>query len=271
MKKNDVILPYQGGKVSIASVIVDNIDVDDGARFYDLCCGTGAVSIELVSRGFTATQIEMIDAGPWGLFWEKIANNNFDFDAFDKYISQVPKDLNKVRDFIKELSKQPAEINTVEVFLLLQANSFGGKAISIDNGKWKHSGFRGFWQPTKTSNRGSPVKPMIDPDRLIKRIENVSKLMCGISAKCMDVNDAEIADGSVVYVDPPYDDTTGYAYSLDAVSLAKRISKTSTCYVSEGKPVSEDACKIFAVRPKGGISGSRKIAHEEWLSKFSKI
>ncbi len=42
---------YQGGKQRVAAQIVDHLleaAPEPDARFYDLCCGSGAVSIELV-------------------------------------------------------------------------------------------------------------------------------------------------------------------------------------------------------------------------------
>ena len=52
--KNFLQVPcsYQGGKQRIASQIVDNlIEASNSSNsfFYDLCCGSGAISIELVN------------------------------------------------------------------------------------------------------------------------------------------------------------------------------------------------------------------------------
>ena len=55
---------YQGGKQRIAAQIVDHlIDAapDSSSHFYDLCCGSGAVSIELVNRGIEPSRITMLD------------------------------------------------------------------------------------------------------------------------------------------------------------------------------------------------------------------
>src|SRR3546814_8323980 len=45
---------YQGGKQRVAAQIVDLLlgaNPGPNTRFYDLCCGSAAVSIELVKRG----------------------------------------------------------------------------------------------------------------------------------------------------------------------------------------------------------------------------
>jgi site-specific DNA-adenine methylase len=55
---------YQGGKQRIAKPIVSIIKQyikDDNTQFYDLCCGSGAVSIELVNQGFNPANIHMVE------------------------------------------------------------------------------------------------------------------------------------------------------------------------------------------------------------------
>ena len=63
---------YQGGKQRIASQIVDVILESlpsENTQFYDLCCGSGAISIELVNRGIDPKSISMLDISSWGTFW----------------------------------------------------------------------------------------------------------------------------------------------------------------------------------------------------------
>jgi hypothetical protein len=55
---------YQGGKQRVAAQIVDillDASRDTNSRFYDLCCGSAAVSIELVRRGVEPGRICMLD------------------------------------------------------------------------------------------------------------------------------------------------------------------------------------------------------------------
>lgn len=70
-----VLCAYQGGKQRIAKQIVDIlISQASGkdAHYYDLCCGSGAISIELVNRGIAASKITMLDKSSWGVFWQAI-------------------------------------------------------------------------------------------------------------------------------------------------------------------------------------------------------
>lgn len=55
MAKLQVPCSYQGGKSRLVSKIVDIFfeenEINDDTHFYDLCCGSGAISIELINMG----------------------------------------------------------------------------------------------------------------------------------------------------------------------------------------------------------------------------
>jgi site-specific DNA-adenine methylase len=257
-------ISYQGGKQRIAPQILDHIKPE--GNFYDLCCGSGAISIELVNRNYDVNQITMLDAGPWGLFWKMIGNGSFSLKEFEHHLGNVPKDISLIQSYIKELSKNPAYIDTVYVFLLLQASSFGGKSIWISDNKWRNCSFRNYWLPTATSSRRSHVNPMMPmPDTLFERIVNICEKMQGVNGIYGDINDFVPGEG-IVYIDPPYSKTTLYGFNFDLMDYIKKIGKK--CYVSEGKKLSENSILIAGKRAKGGISGDRKNFNEEWLSEI---
>ena len=56
---------YQGGKQRLASQIVDcifkNSVITEDTVFYDLCCGSGAITVELINRGISSKNIVMLD------------------------------------------------------------------------------------------------------------------------------------------------------------------------------------------------------------------
>ena len=262
-----VPVAYQGGKTRLAAEIVDHWWPTE-RRFYDLCCGSGAITIEMLNRGFPLDEIVMVDAGPWGLFWNEIGRGVFDFDVFNSYLDAIPDELDKVCGWMKDLSSYPASQDTAEVFIILQAASFGGKAIWIEGDRWKNNTFRNYWTPTATSSRRSPVNPMMPmPDTLRRRVWNVMTNMHGIEAYCIDVDRLDIEVGSLVYVDPPYLGTTAYGYTFDVDKLFQSVIQTSTCFVSEGRQIGPHGVLLHAGRSKGGISGDRKvIANQEWLS-----
>ena len=132
---------YQGAKHRYAATIIDQIKPRFDEPFYDLCCGSGTVSIELVNRGFNPKLLYMVDSGPWGIFWESIGKGSFNLNRFRKLLDGIP-DRPLIQTYAKELSRQPAHIDTPYVYLILQACAFGGKAIWIKDDRWQNTSFR---------------------------------------------------------------------------------------------------------------------------------
>ena len=279
-KKIEIPCSYQGGKQRLASKIVDIIlkenDINDNTKFYDLCCGSGAISIELINRDTDLLDITMVDASPWGLFYQKVGDLTFSPEVFKYYLNDIPKDITKIKDFAFELSKQQADDilfeNAVYKFLILQSCAFGGTATWIENNTWKKAGgLRNYWLPTETSNRKSPVNPMMPmPNTLYDRVENICANMDFVTVIYRKVEDVKIEDNenTIIYIDPPYDDTCKYGYELDYINYIKQFKKAKI-YLSEGKNIN-NGILLSSGRSKGGINGERKKkANEEWLNRYN--
>ena len=56
---------YQGGKQRVSKEIIDyifnSVPVNKNTKFFDLCCGSGAITIELLNRGIKPKNITMLD------------------------------------------------------------------------------------------------------------------------------------------------------------------------------------------------------------------
>jgi len=102
---------YQGGKQRLAAQILDIIK-PTAEGFADLCCGSGALAIEARSRGIPAAAVTMVDCGPWGIVWEEVAEGRFDLVRLRRIADAVPTEVAKQADFIRELLRQPASIDT---------------------------------------------------------------------------------------------------------------------------------------------------------------
>ena len=277
MKSDILEIPcsYQGGKQRLAKQIVDIFykenNINDDTKFFDLCCGSGAISLELINRGFNPNNITMIDNGCFGQFWQDIANGEFDLDIFKREIENLPN-LENIQSYLKKLSDLPVdEDKMVYHYLLLQAGAFGSKQIWIENNKWKNNTFRSYWLPTETSNRRSPVNPMMPmPNTLYNRVESIVKQLSGsIIASKESVFDAvyrideERNKGNkniIIYIDPPYANTTGYKETFDIYSLEGQIWSTSPIYISEGYKMqgASESYLLSVGRTKGNISGEAK-------------
>jgi site-specific DNA-adenine methylase len=268
---------FQGGKQRVAAQIVDLlIDAAPGpnSRFYDLCCGSAAVSIELVNRGVDPSRIWMLDISSWGSFWSAIGAGSFNLVVFNQFLSELPSDKRAYKAHMLALSERPVEGYEAELYPVLQACSFGGKQIWRKGERWANACFRDYWEPTATSIRRSHANPMQpSPIELRRRIETLATGMRGITCLHTDINtvfDDPFPNDAVVYIDPPYQSTTGYGFDFDVVSFTNRFREVSQAplFVSEGIALTDNALMLTFGGAKGGISGNRKGKHEEWLSRF---
>lgn len=268
---------YQGGKQRIASQVVDYLleaAPSQNSRFYDLCCGSGAVSIELVNRGVDPSRIWMLDISSWGAFWSAIGSGTFNMDIFDRYLSELPRDKRDYKAHMLALSALPVKEGEIELYPLLQASSFGGKQIWLNGETWANACFRDYWEPTATSVRRSPANPMQPgPTELRCRIDALVNGMKGVKAINMDIMtilSISIPNDAVVYVDPPYKSTTKYAFNFDLKSFISQFCEINQVplFISEGVPLNDNSLMLTFGGAKGGISGARKGKHQEWLSRF---
>lgn len=247
---------------------------DSNTTFYDLCCGSGAIAIELVNRGIDPNRIVMLDMSSWGVFWSAIGAGTFNLGVFEKFLAGIPDEKRNVKSFMTELASQPVGEHEAEIYPILQASSFGGKQIWRAGGRWANAFFRDYWEPTQTSIRRSPANPMQpSPEELSNRVSALSIKMLGVKGLSQDITtfDKEsIAGDAVVYVDPPYGGTTGYGFGFDVASFAETLREKSsaTLFISEGTPLSSNSVKLNFGGAKGGISGKRVLKHEEWVSRF---
>ena len=272
---------YQGGKQRLAKQIVDVIfeqnEINEDTKFYDLCCGSGAITLELINRGVNPKNITMVDASMWGKLWEAIANNKFKLDIFKNEIDKLPE-ISDINRYLKEINNNKI-VKELDIyhFLLQQAGSFGSKYIDSNGDYWLNSTFRNYWTPTKTSNRRSPVNPMMPmPNTLFQRIELIVKNISGdikaIHSKIEDI-DWCFDNNSIVYIDPPYKNTSGYNYDFDYEDFIVN-NKYVTIYVSEGYKMNyaDDSILLSKGRSKGNVRGNvKKKPVEEWLNVFKNL
>lgn len=268
---------FQGGKQRVAAQIVDLLlEAAPGpnSRFYDLCCGSAAVSVELINRGVDPSRIWMLDISSWGSFWSAIGSGRFNMDIFDRFLSELPSDKRDLKAHMSALSALPVGEHEAELYPLLQACSFGGKQIWRNGDYWANACFRDYWEPTATSIRRSPANPMQpSPTELRRRINALVDGMKGVTCLNIDImmvlSDPFPKD-SVVYVDPPYQSTTGYAFSFDMTLFTNRFCELNQVplFVSEGVPLRDNGKMLTFGGSNGGISGIRKEKHQEWLSQF---
>jgi hypothetical protein len=278
MRELSVPCSYQGGKQRVAAQVVDQIfgRVNPDARtvFYDLCCGSGAVAVELLNRGVSPERIVMLDASSWGCFWGALGRREFDLGVLDSYLARVPEDKSEIHAFAASLSREDATIDECYKYVVLQACAFGGKQVWREGKTWRNAFFRQYWVPTETSVRRSPANPMQpSPGELRARIAGLVDAAAGVRCIHADIRsllDEAVPANAVVYIDPPYGNSTGYGFEfgLDDFVAGLQGRGVLNIFVSECVPVSADAVRLVSSGPNGGISGNRARRHEEWLSVF---
>lgn len=261
---------YQGAKQRIAPAICARFDCTHCPAFFDLCCGSGAIAIEMVNSGrYRPERITMVDSGPWGLFWKAIGEGRFDLRKLREHVRSIPTDRHRIKEHIENLHGQKPGEDAVYIFLILQAAAFGGKAVRLDGDRWAPCSFRDFWQPTATSKSQRQVNPMMPmPATIVDRVTAIVTGMAGLMGTFGRVENVVPPDDALVYIDPPYLGMTGYGDVLDVLAYVARLK--ARCYVSEGCALCREAILISRGRAKGGISGKRKTANDEWLSHFTK-
>lgn len=273
---------YQGGKQRIAAQIVDRLLASAGehvqdVHFYDLCCGSGAITLGLLNRGVQTRQITMLDMSSWGAFWEKIGSGAFDLEAFKCMLADIPQDKRQIKSYMTQLAMRPIDETEAYIYPILQSCSFGGKQIWLENGVWKNAFFRDYWEPTPNSVRKSPANPMQpSPQTLFRRIANIVNHCEGLTClRCnaMDFAKTTVPSRSIVYIDPPYAGTTSYGFELDIETFVTSFTSKNDgpLFVSEAIPLSEFASQLALNGANGGISGHRKRRNEEWLSMFGTL
>jgi len=211
----------------------------------------------------------MIRGAPWGDFWREIGHRTLNVAGLAGIVSGLP-DAGGIKGALDAMASEPPGEDYVLRFLLLQAGSFGGKAVGMRGGRWVTHGFRSYWVPGPHHNRRTPVNPMMPmPGTLLARVREIAERCEGLTGMSADVRSFSPPPAAVAYIDPPYGGTTDYSGGppLDVSRIAEGLG--CPCYVSEARPLSDNAVLLSAGRRKGGISGRRAGANEEWLSAFN--
>ncbi len=254
---------YQGNKSFIAKQIVDIVGLPSEKPFFELCCGSGAVSCAAVEAGHRPELITMVDLSPWGHFRRAIGDGSFDLRYFECLLNRVPADPSKVRGYLTELAAQPPDEHVAETFVLLQSGTYSGRPVTIAEGRWQIPGYRGYWIPKVGSRSRGTKHPMSpQPKSMLERVRVISARMKGVRGVCADVRKVSSSIGAAkVYIDPPYAGKSKYWYN---VALSDVVG---TCWASEARPLSNISMRLSVGRPDGGHSATRKgLPAEEWLS-----
>lgn len=274
---------YKGGKRRFSAPILKKITQrhPSPTQFYDLCCGSGAVFLRALEWGIVEPkQVTCVDAGFWGVFWEAVAQGTLDVDLIeDLLLNQRPDDPRKVGDWLRDdvATRDP----TPETFVVLQSSAWGGNAVwwNEDTQEWMQGeGSRKFsprtyWEPGRDSPETKPRFTIYQPDSIVARVRKITSAIggSGLLAYQGRVEDVTPKHG-VLYLDPPYQNTSGYGVGLDLATAIDQF-RDFPLYVSEGCPLpgAHESWKLSSSRKRASFNGNQsgdRPGNDEWLSFF---
>jgi hypothetical protein len=260
---------YQGGKRRYADAIADKLLSFGLQRFYDMGVGSGAVTLALVSKGVPPQQITAIDSGPWGWVWEEIGRGTFDMmylrDLLEKSAAMDPRDVRKWVE--TAIAHEPP---SAEIFVVLQAASFGSAPVWMDKTGWRvgETGWRycarGYWEPGPASSETQPRATIFAPEKIVANAERISQACLGLDGRQGKAERLELDPDAVVYVDPPYEGSWGYGTKMDWRSIVSRHRPT---VVSEAtRIVDANEALELAPRKEGAFKGKNRGRPGEWIN-----
>ena len=203
---------YQGGKSRIACQIAAEIERERERErshtFVSLFCGT--CSIESKVKGFD--KVLCNDSHEYLIEMLKGVQNGY----------ELPEAISEEQyKYIREHKEEDKVLTGFVGF----GCSFGGK--------W----FGGYARNKTNTNYALQSKKSLHKD-----LDNMSKT----EFICMDYKDVNIPDGSIVYADPPYNNTTGYGKtkfnSEDFWEYMRKISKKNKVFISEQNAPNDFMC-----------------------------
>ena len=236
------------------------------SRWADICCGSGALTLELLSHGrvqppaaylggkraYAADIIRLMggyarpssvvlcDAGPWGWWWHTVLVEGCGAavaDALDALAERPEQGADLHRALAAEGGTGPAE--RAAAFLAMQASAARGRPVLPDGRGWKTPGYAHL----SNAARAKGFAERLRPRRLAARVRAILAIdWPPVTVVHGDAANAPLGAGRAV-IDPPYQGTTGYGCDLTrprVVALAERHAAAGALVgVCEAGPVAD--------------------------------
>jgi len=176
---------------------------------FDACCGSAAMAF------YWGRPVTLVDAGPWGTFWNlvsqhKLKDFNFTFTKpMESYVYAWKNEMVPSRDDPMYAVR----------FLLLQMAAFNGKPVGDNLGMWQHPG---------VNPKACSKKKWEQTWFLVKQLKRSI-----VEAVREDVHKYDFPPSNI-YIDPDYEDTTGYDYTVKVGEFLED-NQDSNIFVSHHK------------------------------------
>jgi len=218
-----LLCPYMGNKKNWAQPILDTLGIEPGCQL-----------------------LLFNDLGPWGKTWGVIANSGQHAQLVErlKEISRLPARGNW--ECFKRLTVPLDPVEYAARFLCLQRWAYAGKPVSEAGRKWKVPGYcKAAADGIAATDKFGAVKPQLPT--LIRRLESYTSLPWVIAsdqdARTFPNKADFIGPEDLVYLDPNYRGSTGYANGLSRAGVVKLghhwAAQGATVVISEAEPIEE--------------------------------
>ena len=214
-KGKPIGLPYRGSKKKISKKIVEIIKQNFGTDkpIYDVFGGGGAITAECVLNSL------------------QVHYNDLDKDITDMFQRVIGQDREWIKTLIVSRDEffeiKNKDIKTVDDNLKLLVNSFGNnKNGYLYNAEWsdmkynlaieiidKHDVFSGYKQTETWLNQYRELDKLQQLHQLeqLQRLQQLEQLQqLQLEATNLDYKAFSDIENSILYLDPPYEGTTGY-------------------------------------------------------------
>jgi 16S rRNA G966 N2-methylase RsmD len=249
-------LGYQGGKQGYADAILDALGMNPGD-------GVG-------------NDIILCEPGPWGDAWEhwRTAGGRADTCArLEAWAGEDPRELwQRLR-----AAPVPRDLGErVATWAVLSFWKFGNKAVCVKNGRWLASfnpaaACREEYNARRIAEGAAPsfvdVSVVLsDLARRVRRLPDLSR----VRVHRGPAQSLQPIPGAVVYIDPPYQDTTGYGHVFpraEVLEVAERW-RAAGCViaVSEACVLPLDGWRALQLPRRKGARRTWSKQQEEWLT-----
>ena len=260
-KGKPIGLPYQGSKKKISKKIIEIIKQNFGTDkpIYDVFGGGGAITAECVLNGL------------------EVHYNDLDKDITDMFQRVISQDREWIKTLIVNREEffeiKNKDIKTVDDNLKLLVNSFGNKKNSyLYSAEWsdakynlaieiikRHDVFSRYKQTDTYKNASRPYdEGKLDKHKTLQQLERLQQLeqlqqierlqqLEQLQATNLSYEAFSDIENSILYLDPPYENTTHESYTGDFDSQAFydwvfEMSKKNTVLISSYE-ISDDRFK----------------------------
>lgn len=260
-KGKPIGLPYQGSKKKISRQIVEIIKENFGTdkKVYDLFGGGGAMSCELLLQGYDVVYNE-IKTDVYEMFKKSLELTEDEIKTFI---------LSRDEFFEIKAKKDKSPIDNLKLLINSFGNDRDSYLYSVDKSEPKYKlaleilekekDWRNYKQ---TDVYKAHVGRLINIERLkqleqinrLNQLDNISRVNKSLEMHNKDYRAFSHVEGAILYLDPPYENTSGYvtvksdSVSKGKIERARKILKTKP----KGTKL-RDGTKVYSLNDNGRV------------------